>query len=257
MSSLDLNALIDEVCEIAQAAAGTINAFRDRGVSVRSKADMSPVTDADEAANALIISRLENLTPEIPVVAEESVAHGYVPDISGGVFWLVDPLDGTKEFLKDAGEFTVNIGLIQHGRPILGAVQLPARDLIYFGWQGHGAFERYSDREVRPIMARKTPEAGATVVASRSHFTAETEAWLKDQKVADTHHAGSSYKFCVIAAGEADLYPRLGRTMEWDTAAAHAILRVAGGSVRTLDGDELTYGKPGFENPFFVARGAE
>lgn len=257
MKHRDLADLLPEVCAIARAAGTTIMAYRERGFTVRTKADVSPVTDADEAANALITSKLEVLTPEIPVIAEESVAHGYIPDISGGIFWLVDPLDGTKEFLKEEGEFTVNIALVDNGVPTLGVVQLPTRDALYYGSKGNGAFARYGDDQPKPIHVRSTPEEGATVVASLSHFTAETEAWLKDKKVADTHRAGSSFKFCVIATGEADLYPRLGRTMEWDTGAAHAVLTAAGGSVRTLEGEDLVYGKPGFENPYFVARGAE
>jgi 3'(2'), 5'-bisphosphate nucleotidase len=210
----------------------------------------------------VILAGLKELCPEIPVVAEESVSKGHIPDI-GTKFFLVDPLDGTKEFISRNGEFTVNIGLIENGAPVFGVVYAPAIDDMYFGRKGRGAFHtkvKTSEpwpgiKQAVPITTRPLPAEGATVLASRSHCDAETEAFIAKTKVAKLTSAGSSLKFCKLAAGEADLYPRFGRTMEWDTAAGHAILLAAGGKVVTVDGKPLTYGKKsrGFDNPAFIA----
>ena len=245
-----MKALAEAISEIARAAGGEILAIRERGAAVREKADRSPVTDADEAANALIVARLGALTPDIPIIAEESVAAGDIPAI-GPRFWLVDPLDGTREFIADRDEFTVNIALIEDGRPTLGVVGVPALGEFYGGSADLGA---WSDNG--PIKARPVPDKDPLAVASRSHGSTETEAWLDKHGITRTIRAGSSVKFCRLAEGVADLYPRFGRTMEWDTAAGHAVLAAAGGSVRNLDGTDLMYGKPGFENPHFIARGA-
>lgn len=222
--------------------------------SVRGKGDQSPVTEADERAEALILPALQALSPEIPIVAEEAVAAGKVPEV-GELFWLVDPLDGTKEFISRNGEFTVNIALVHRGRPVLGVVLAPALDRLFLGDVGRGAW--IEDAGVRrEIRCRAVPEAGLTVVASRSHGDAAAlDAFLAGRKVASLVGAGSSLKLCLIAAGEADLYPRLGRTMEWDIAAGHAVLAAAGGTVRDLAGQDLRYGKPGFDNPHFAAAG--
>ena len=245
-----MKALAEAITEIARAAGVEILAVRKRGAAVREKADRSPVTDADEAANALIVARLRALTPDIPIIAEESVAAGDIPAI-GPRFWLVDPLDGTREFIADRDEFTVNIALIEEGRPTLGVVGVPARNELYGGAADLGAWS-----ENGPIAARPVPDTDPLAVASRSHGSIETEAWLDNHGITHTIRAGSSVKFCRLAEGAADLYPRFGRTMEWDTAAGHAVLVAAGGSVRILDGTDLLYGKPGFENPHFIARGA-
>jgi 3'(2'), 5'-bisphosphate nucleotidase len=238
-------------------AGGHIMAVYATDFTVARKNDSSPVTDADEGAETIILAALERLTPDIPIVAEERVAAGIVPDIGGGVFWLVDPLDGTKEFIGRNGDFTVNIALIRDGRPVLGVVHAPARRLTFVA-AGPGLVTREVDGSpARPIACRTQPADGAVVVASRSHLSRETEAWLAEQKVQSMAQAGSSLKFCLVAAGEADLYPRHGRTMEWDTAAGHAVLAAAGGSVRTTDGTDLMYGKAGFENPHFIARGLD
>ncbi|MDX1575228.1 MAG: 3'(2'),5'-bisphosphate nucleotidase CysQ [Kiloniellales bacterium] len=248
------------------------------GPAVREKADSTPVTEADEAAEAFILEALAKLTPDIPVVSEEAAAAGHLPDVSGGRFWLVDPLDGTREFLSRNGEFTVNIGLIEDGRPVAGVVHAPALAMTWAGAQpgagleaagetGGPAVASFSetDKETLAIRVRELPAEGATVVASRRHGSGDLlDDFLKDYTVKDLVSAGSSLKFCLVASGRADLYPRFGRTMEWDTAAGHAVLlaaggsveTVAGGSVATTPGRPLTYGKPGFENPFFVARGA-
>jgi 3'(2'), 5'-bisphosphate nucleotidase len=247
-------ALLDRLLPIARAAGDAILQVYATDFQVRGKADESPVTAADERAEAVILPALAELTPEVPVVSEEAVAAGRIPRV-GERFWLVDPLDGTKEFIKRNGEFTVNIGLIERGAPVLGVVLAPALDRLYAGAAKHGAYREDAARRQR-IECRVAPSAGLTVVASRSHGDTEAlERFLAGRKVAAQTNAGSSLKFCLIAAGEADLYPRFGRTMEWDTAAGHAVLAAAGGRVTTLDGNELRYGKPGFENPHFVAQG--
>ena len=220
----------------------------------REKDDRSPVTEADEAAERAILGHLARLAPEIPVVAEEQSSQGLAPTSVGERFWLVDPLDGTKEFLSKNGEFTVNIGLIDGGVPTLAVVGAPAMGLLYAS-DGQQAYRRMDGGELEPIRARTQPDEGVTAAVSRSHRDSETDAFLKGLTVAGERVGGSSLKFCLVAAGEADVYPRFGRTMEWDIAAGHGVLRAAGGSVRTVDGSEMTYGKPGFENPSFIAWG--
>ncbi len=253
--SAQLPSLLSALLPIARAAGECILQIYHSDFSVRDKADASPVTAADEAAEALILPRLAALTPEIPVVSEEAASAGRIPTVTDS-FWLVDPLDGTKEFIRRNGEFTVNIALIEQGRPLLGVVLAPALGRLFAGAVGDGAFvEDAAGR--RPIRCRAVPPEGLTVVASRSHGDAAAlDAFLAGRKVAALTSAGSSLKLCLVAAGEADLYPRLGRTMEWDIAAGHAILAAAGGRVETLDGAALQYGKPDFANPHFVAWGS-
>ena len=245
---------------IAMAAGAGILAIYKRDFAVREKADASPVTEADEAAERLILRELAMLSPDIPIVAEEAVAAGNAPTVLGNRFWLVDPLDGTKEFINRNGEFTVNIALVEAGRPVMGVVYAPAIGRMFCGTVGVGATAQQVDPdgdlgEASPIAVRRPAADGLVVVASRSHRDTKTDEYLARYTVKALTSAGSSLKFCLVAAGEADLYPRLGRTMEWDTAAGHAILAAAGGTVETLDGKPLGYGKPVFENPFFVARG--
>jgi 3'(2'), 5'-bisphosphate nucleotidase len=249
--------LLHAVAVIARRAGAVILDVYARPFDVQHKADGSPVTEADQRAEALIVGALEALTPGLPVVAEEAHAGGTVPAAAAiaARFWLVDPLDGTREFAARNGEFTVNIALVEHGVPVLGVVAAPALGCLYAGVIGAGAWREQGGHH-EPIHARNCPAAGATVALSRSHLNAATEAWLRGRAVASRVGAGSSLKFGLVAAGEADWYPRLSRTMEWDTAAGHAVLRAAGGEVRTLDGAPLGYGKPGFENPHFVAHGA-
>lgn len=227
------------------------------------KGDASPVTEADQNAEAIILEGLKHLAPGIPIIAEEEAAAGRFPTTAGR-FFLVDPLDGTKEFISKNGEFTVNIALIEDGKPVLGAVYAPALGKIYWGSVGSGAFMAEVINgalgETRAIRVRK-PEGGLIAVGSRSHGGAETQEYLKAYDIADFVAAGSSLKFCLIAEGSADIYPRMGRTMEWDTAAGDAVLRSAGGRVETLDGHALTYGKRfqntdgDYANPYFVAFG--
>ncbi len=251
-----LTDLAAELQRIARAAGAEIMTYYVSGVTVRTKADSTPVTDADEASERLIVDALRELAPEVPVVAEELVAAGEAPDVAGGRFWLVDPLDGTKEFLSRNGEFTVNIALIESGRPVLGVVHAPAVRRTYFN-DGAAAFVEEKHGPPRPIHSRRAAADGMAAVVSRSHFSTETEAYLASYTIKEKRSAGSSLKFGLVASGEADIYPRLGRTFEWDTAAGHAVVAAAGGSVTTLDGAELSYGKPGFENPHFVVRGRE
>lgn len=251
---LDRPALLDRLLPVARDAGELIMTIYRSDFSVRGKADQSPVTEADERAEALILPALAALLPGTPIIAEEAVAAGKVPSV-GERFWLVDPLDGTKEFISRNGEFTVNIALIENGRPTLGVVLAPALDRLFAGAVGHGAFIEDANGR-RPIAVRAAPEAGLTVVASRSHGDAAAlDAFLAGRQVAELRGAGSSLKICLIAAGEADLYPRLGRTMEWDIAAGHAVLAAAGGQLTRIDGTPLRYGKPDFANPHFVAAG--
>jgi 3'(2'), 5'-bisphosphate nucleotidase len=242
--------------EIARRAGALIMRHYAGEVESRHKADQSPVTVADEEAEELILRGLRDAAPGIPVVAEESAAGGTLPDISGGVFFLVDPLDGTKEFLSKNGEFTVNIALIERGEPVAGVVFAPAVDRLFWG-NNNGAFEE-SNGTRKQIKTRAAPSEGMVAIASRSHRDRLTDEYLAHYPIANLIAAGSSLKFCVIAAGEADLYPRHGSTMEWDTAAGHAVLRAAGGRVTRLDGKTpLTYGnaREKFLNPSFVAWG--
>lgn len=252
--------------EIALRAGEAILAIYAQGedIDVRIKSDDSPVTEADQAAETLILRSLAKLNPDIPIISEEASAAGRLPALKGPRFWLVDPLDGTKEFLSRNGEFTVNIALIEGGTPVAGVVHAPAIETTWTGTKaadvpaGGAAHVSQAGGPEQPISARKIPSAGATVIASRRHGSGTAlDEFLADFVVNDMISAGSSLKFCRVASGQADLYPRFGRTMEWDTAAGHAVLRAAGGSVRNLDGTPLIYGKAGFENPHFIARGRE
>jgi 3'(2'), 5'-bisphosphate nucleotidase len=254
LSSLDLRALLTELTPLIRDAGRVIMDIYATDFDVTKKGDDSPVTEADQRAEQVILAGLRRVTPDIPIVAEEEVAAGHVPQV-GARFWLVDPLDGTKEFISRNGEFTVNIALVENGRPILGLVYAPAIGRLFGGAQGQGAWVE-DERGRRAISTRDVPPAGLTVVASRSHGDETAlDAFLAGRKVASRTNAGSSLKLCLVAAGEADVYPRLGRTMEWDIAAGDAVLRAAGGIVNTVAGPVLQYGKPGFDNPHFAAWG--
>ncbi|HEX3983935.1 MAG TPA: 3'(2'),5'-bisphosphate nucleotidase CysQ [Acidisoma sp.] len=253
--TLWISTLLAAIRPVAEEAGRATLAFYGDHAGAREKADGSPVTLADEAAEAVILPALRALTPEIPVVSEEEAAKGLGPTSIGARFWLVDPLDGTKEFLNGNGEFTVNIALIEEGVPVLGIVVAPALGETYIGAGGEAhLIDAMGERK---ILCRCPPSEGETVVGSRSHGDAVAmEAFLRDRKVAAFRAAGSSLKLCLIARGEADLYPRLGTTMEWDIAAGHAVLAAAGGRVTTIEGAPFTFGKPDFRNPHFVAYGA-
>jgi len=221
------------------------------------KKDESPVTVADQAAEAIITPVLQNIWPDVPVVGEEAASEGDIPDISNGAFWLVDPVDGTKQFVQRKDQFTVNIGLIENQRPILGVVYAPVFGDLYIGGPEGATLENIkAGTPPKPIACRPVPEKGLVAVASLSHRTPETDEYLSKLDLAECVSSGSSLKFCKVACAEADIYPRFGPTMEWDTAAAHAVLRAAGGDVTNVDGSEFLYAKPGFRNPNFIAKGA-
>ena len=255
MKKLDRDQLTLGLTAAAEAAGADILKIYAKDFAVRDKPDASPVTEADERAEQLILAALAELAPEVPVVAEESVAAGRLPDISGGRFFLVDPLDGTREFISRNGEFTVNIALIEDGRPTLGVVHLPALNETYWSPGDGIAWRRQAGGAAQRIACRKPDPGGLVVVASRSHRDSKTDDYLANYLVKELISAGSSLKLCRVAEGAADMYPRLGRTMEWDIAAGHAVLLGAGGTVTTLDGAPLGYGKAGLDNPHFVARG--
>ncbi len=229
------------------------------GIEVRHKDDASPVTDADHAAEAILLATLKTLEPALPIVAEEAMAAGEGPDHVGRAFWLVDPLDGTKEFIQRRGDFTVNVGLVMDGAAVMGVVYAPAKGRLFWGDVDDGAFVAETPRgtlgAARLMRVRTEPEDGVVAVASKSHRTPETDDFLDRLPVTDIQSAGSSLKFCLVAEGVADIYPRFGPTMEWDTAAGDAVLRAAGGAVLNPDGTAFSYGKPDFRNGYFIARG--
>ncbi|MGB7389465.1 3'(2'),5'-bisphosphate nucleotidase CysQ [Pseudomonas neustonica] len=256
MQASEQATLVAAIVEIARQAGDLILDIYHSDFEVRGKEDASPVTAADEQAEALILQGLNTLATPYPIIAEEAYAAGDIPAVDD-CFWLVDPLDGTREFVNRNGEFTVNIALIQQGKPLLGVVLAPALNQLYAGSRDNGAFVE-DDQGRRAIKARRPAQAGLDVLASRSHGdTAALDELLKGRTVHSLINAGSSLKLCLIAAGQADVYPRQGRTMEWDIAAGDAVLRAAGGHVQVFDGSPLRYGKAGFENPHFVASGAE
>jgi 3'(2'), 5'-bisphosphate nucleotidase len=251
MTDSDLLAL---ALELAQQAGAAILSVRAGGFDVARKTDNSPVTAADHAAEAIIVAGLRAATPGIEVVAEEEIEAGHAPG-AAAQYWLVDPLDGTREFAAGRDEFAVNIGLVRDGRAVLGAVGVPAYGQLYGGIVGAGAIRRDAAGEHR-IEARPPPASGIVVMASRHHSSdPRLDDFLRGRAVASVVKIGSAVKFCRLAEGAADLYPRFGRTMEWDTAAPQAVLEAAGGSVRTEAGAPLRYGKPGWENPAFVCAG--
>lgn len=257
----DPDAAAEIFAALALSAGAAVMRIYERGVEARFKPDQTPVCDADEAAEAIILEGLARAMPGVPVVAEESVAKGAVPE-TGEMFVLVDPLDGTREFLSRNGEFTVNIALVSQGAPVAGAVYAPALGRLWTG----GRQARAADvapgapppppAARAPIHVRKAPAAGLVALASRSHRDAETDAFLARLPVASCVSAGSSLKFCRIAEGLADVYPRFGPTMEWDIAAGDAVLRAAGGRVEDPSGAPFVYGRPPFRNGAFVAWGA-
>ncbi|WP_299327016.1 3'(2'),5'-bisphosphate nucleotidase CysQ [Parasphingopyxis sp.] len=254
--------------DLALKGGAAIDAIYQTDFDAEAKGDGSPVTAADKEAEAVIEAGLKAAQPDIPILAEEAASEGRIPEL-GNRFFLVDPLDGTREFVSRNGEFTVNIALIDHGRPISGVVYAPAIKKLYYGASGEGAFyqeiapgqPRTEAERPHEIEARSVFHKNLIAVASRSHRSPETEALLDKIGVKDFTPAGSSLKFCLVAQGSADVYPRLGRTMEWDTGAGQAVLEAAGGRVMMLDGETetgpLTYNKSerGFDNPHFIAWG--
>jgi 3'(2'), 5'-bisphosphate nucleotidase len=255
---MDYTELMEELrrCAIL-AGAKIMEIYRSDDFDVRAKSDESPVTEADEAADALIAGRLRAAFPDLPLVTEEQAASHRQ---RATTFLIVDPLDGTKEFVQRRGDFTVNIALVENGVPLRGVVYAPARQRLFYtapdgrSVEEAGPFDPDEAGDARTIAVGEPDNSALNVVASKSHRDAATDAYISRYEVADLKSAGSSLKFCLVATGEADLYPRLGRTMEWDTAAGDAVLRGAGGRVvRFEDHAPFTYGKPGFANGFFIA----
>lgn len=254
-------ALIDALGEIAIAAGAVVMRYRGHCETLH-KGDGSPVTIADQEAEALILARVRALLPDIPVISEEAASAGDIPEVSAN-FLLVDALDGTKEFIAGSDEFTVNIALIHKGMPVGGALYAPALQRLWLAGSRAEVCDVACDetlsqaRNRHPIRVRKVPDGHISAVASLRHNSPETEALLARFPVKEKRSAGSSLKFCLLAEGKADFYPRLSPTMEWDTAAGHAVLRAAGGKVVAEDGKPLAYNKRGggFLNPGFIAVG--
>ncbi|MFL6739355.1 MAG: 3'(2'),5'-bisphosphate nucleotidase CysQ [Sphingomicrobium sp.] len=244
-------ALLEALVVAARAAGAEILKLVEKGFEIEIKGDQSPVTICDRAAEQIILEFLRQAAPGVPVIAEEEVAAGRIP-VHDDTYFLVDPLDGTKEFVRGGDDYTVNIGLIAGGQPKLGVVYQPARDRLWGGLVGEGAFVE-ADGERRSIHCRPLGESRAAV-ASKSHLTQSTVDYLAQVMGLCEHvSVGSSLKFCILAEGKADIYPRLSPTSEWDTAAGHAVLVAAGGRVDGLDGRALAYGKTAFLNIGFCA----
>ena len=245
--------LIDPVVDIVRRAGTRIMEFYRTDMDVERKDDYSPVTEADHAADAIIVPALESLTPDIPVISEE---RRFPP--KSNRFWLVDPLDGTKEFINHRDEFTVNVALVEDKVPVIGVVGIPVTDVVYAGYGAGTAVRINGDGAPVSISVREAPSTGLTIAVSRSHAAKdELDDFLRDYQIADRIVAGSAIKFCYVAEGKADLYPRLGPTSEWDTAAGHAVINAAGGSVVRLDQTPFLYGKASdkYLNPGFLAVG--
>ena len=252
---IDRPGLLEAVLEIAQAAGEAIMAVYEREFAVELKDDRSPLTEADQDAHRIIVEGLGRLSPALPVLSEESASDAFENRRKWDRFWLVDPLDGTKEFIKRNGEFTVNIALIERHAPVLGVVVAPALAAAYTGVVGTGAYKRAGDGAL-PIRVRRPAADPLRVVGSRSHASPELASFLEQIGPHEIKPMGSSLKICLVAEGEADLYPRLGPTSEWDTAAAQAILISAGGSMMDLTGKPLAYNtRESILNPHFVALG--
>jgi 3'(2'), 5'-bisphosphate nucleotidase len=254
--------ILDLFERLALDAGRLVMAVYEGAISVSAKADQSPVTEADRASEAAILAGLRAAYPDIPCVAEEEISAGIVPNDLGREFFLVDPLDGTKEFINRRTDFTVNIALVRDGAPVVGVVFAPCTRRFFSALPGKAELLEISPdftiESRRPIAVRAASQT-PIIVASRSHRTPETDQYISKFEAAEIVSVGSSLKFCLVAEGEADLYPRFGRTMEWDTAAGDAVLRAAGGATLTTDGAPLAYGKRNqpddsdFANPHFIA----
>ncbi len=259
VAEAELPGLAPAILALAHRAGAAIMEVYERGFDVETKADGSPLTLADRRAHEVIVQGLATLTPDLPVLSEESRAVPYSERGSWQQFWLVDPLDGTKEFVKRNGEFTVNIALVEAGEAVLGVVHTPARGLSHWGWRGGGAHRQQADGRVESIGVRHDPQR-PTVVASRSHGRGVLEQFLarveRRRGGYELTSLGSALKICLIAEGGGDIYPRFGLTSEWDTAAAHCVLAAAGGRLTDLHGDPLRYNKENILNPWFMAVGA-
>lgn len=258
MTELPHQVLLDQIERIALDAGAAIMTIYERDFEIEQKADLSPLTEADKAANDIIVQGLKAVPGGIPILTEEAVEDFSGPDAQER-YWLVDPLDGTKEFIKKNGEFTVNIALIEQGKPVLGVVYAPALEVTYLGSEQLGAFKVQGSSERTPIQVKAHNEGAAwRVVGSRSHASEDTLKWLKPLGDYELVPMGSSLKICLVAEGAADLYPRLGPTCLWDTGAAHAVVNAAGGEIKTPEGEVLSYGNTSEKlNPWFVVYGAK
>ena len=253
---MELTALLSGLVQLSHRAGDAIMEIYQRDFDVTTKADDSPLTQADLASHDVITRALAVLTPDIPILSEESGDIGPAERLSWSRYWLIDPLDGTKEFINRNGEFTVNIALIDEHRPRLGIVHVPVRQKTYFGVVGEGAWLQNGSEPARRIHTRRPAADIPVVVGSRSHANPALKACLAPIGAHDMISMGSSLKFCLVAEGAADLYPRLGPTSEWDTAAAQALVEAAGGQVVTLDGVPLAYNaKEDILNPWFIVMG--
>jgi 3'(2'), 5'-bisphosphate nucleotidase len=254
----DRPAILAELVDVVSRAGEAILEIYHTDFEVVSKADESPLTQADLGAHRIIQARLETLTPDIPVVSEESVQPPYETRKDWTRYWLVDPLDGTKEFVNKNGEFTVNIALIEHGAPTLGVVGVPVQSLVYTGDTVRGEALRHANDSIDKLVGRQMADGQpVTIVASRSHGGERLETYLDEVEAhfgeVSRTPVGSSLKLCILAEGRADLYPRLGPTSEWDIGAAHAVLHASGGGVWNINGEALAYNKENVLNPEFVA----
>lgn len=248
--------LLDKLVDAAREAGRAILAVYSSGFEVSYKPDRSPVTTADRQSHEIINERLTKLSPHIPLLSEEGKDINYAARRGWKEFYLIDPLDGTKEFISGNGEFTVNIALIRDSRPVAGVIYVPVEDVMYYALKGHGAYMTKGDGPPRRIsVSAGTGPEGLIVVASRSHASQALEDFLRNLKVKERVSRGSSLKFCLVAEGKADIYPRLGPTWEWDTAAGHAILEEAGGRVVDLKGRALIYNKESLKHEGFIAMG--
>ncbi len=257
--TLNLEELCLECVNIARDAGEAILAIYEAGFNIEEKEDKSPLTDADLASHNLIIKRLSELTPDIPILSEESAKLSFEERASWETYWLVDPLDGTREFIKRNGEFTVNIALIHQHKSIIGVINVPVLDVDYFAWEKGGCFKSEQKNDATSISVKKLSDnegAQLTVAGSRSHGSEMMQQYMAKLGAVETLSMGSSLKFCLVAEGRADLYPRLGLTSEWDTAAAHCIVEQAGGYITKTDMNPLEYNtKDSLLNPFFFVFG--
>jgi 3'(2'), 5'-bisphosphate nucleotidase len=253
---MELKTLIEPVVSLTIDAGKAILAVYETDFGVEKKADKSPLTQADMASNRCILRKLAALTPEIPVITEEAGLPEFDLRRSWSRYWLIDPLDGTKEFVSRNGEFTVNVALIEDGKPVLGVVHVPVGNKTYIGCDGYGAEVREDGKAPRRIRVAHASSSPVRVVGSRSHRGSSLDAFLAALGDYEMHPMGSSLKFCLVAEGRADVYPRLGPTSEWDTAAAQAVVEQAGGKVLELDGKPLVYNsKSNILNPHFLVAG--
>lgn len=251
---MDYSSILPDVIKVADEASERVLHIYQSEFKVKYKDDRSPITAADTASHDVIVKGLRNISRDIPILSEEGEAASWDERKQWRRFWLIDPIDGTKDFTQRTGEFTVNIALIEDGEPVMGVVTAPALKEAFWGIKGEGACKRDRTGKVRRIRVSE-PQEVKRVVASKNHLNEETRAFIEQLGEHEMVQAGSSLKFCRIAEGRADIYPRMGPTCEWDTAAAHAVLMAAGGQVKTTNGMILHYGKEDTLNPQFVAAG--